>query len=178
VLVFVAGIAGKTTGSSDSSKNHLSSNPLSPARVDSYIRQSQLPKVVHNIRVIHITKTAEVSFVYASFESSGHPEYVGLEVFHNGFNSITFSIDRDKHTPIRYVSLSGDGFEYDTGVVMDHSNVKTAVMIFSDGSAVSVPVKNGYFWYVRRIEARNKGLSLRRVIGITDQGTVVRNLHG
>lgn len=156
---------------------HPSSHSYIPARQviqDIQKQQLQQNKVAQHIQMIHMANTQGEGFAFAAFNAGGNPYYASLVVSSTGYNMGTFSMRANKATPIQYVTLLGDGFEFITGGVRSSPSVKSAVMIFSNGTAVSVPVQNGYFWYEHKVQKPTDAY-VKQVIGITNTGEMIRN---
>lgn len=177
LLVFAASVIGYLIRSRELASSTASPYSLSLSRVITSIRQNELlgGVTVNHIRVIHMTNTSRDRFAFASFEVSGHSQYASLDISQKGTSMSLFSFGKDNKTPIRYVVLHGDGFEYVTGAVIDRPNMKSALLLFSNGTVVSVPVVGGYFCCLHKIGTTNARVSLKQVLGVTNHGNIVTN---
>ena len=138
---------------------------------------TQNGQVPVNLQTIHINTKDGNGFAFVTYQFYGQPHFAITIASHNGYEMASGSFLPDRKEPIRSFSVSGDGWEFVAGTVNGHPEVKSAVMTFSNGTAASVPVENGYFWYTHKVEDQsiNSNLHYMKVIGITKTGGILTN---
>lgn len=149
---------------------------LSEQQVITIIQKQQLQqsKVVQDIRVIHMDANGNEGFAFATFDMNGKKKYASLIISQTGYGMTSFTLGTDKVVPIQFVTQRTDGFEYVTGGIFLNPNVKSAVVIWSNGTAVTVPVRDGLFWYEHKVQISSR-VYVKDVIGITTSGAMVQN---
>ena len=104
-----------------------------------------------NIRLVHVTHRKDQVLAFATFKVSGRRQYEGLILSSKGYDGGTLLLgSKTTLQPIPYGEMGGSGFEYIIGRIFDHKEVASLLIIFSNGSAVSVIVHNGYLWYSKK----------------------------
>jgi len=163
-------------------QNHFgnaSSPPITREQVIKDVQKAltQNGDVPVNFQSIHFNLKKSDWFAFLKYHAHGKPQFAIIIASHNGYEMESGSFLPDKKEPIRSFSVSGDGWEFVAGEVNGHPEVKSAVMTFSNGTAASVPVENGYFWYTHKVEDQsiNSNLHYQKVIGITSTGGIVTN---
>ncbi|QSO48454.1 hypothetical protein [Alicyclobacillus mengziensis] len=174
VLVIVSGILGYVHQPYNA-PHPTTPSYLSKQQIIADIQKQQLTqnKVAQDIRVIHIDTIGNEGFGFATFGVNGKQEFASLLMSAKGYDMSTFTMGTDKAVPVQFNALRGDGFEYVTGGVFDHPSVVSAVMIWSDGTAVTVPVQQGFFWYENKVQ-KPTDAHVKQLIGITKNGTIVQ----
>jgi hypothetical protein len=175
ILVIASGILGFKSHAKNISPH--SNDILTKEQVISDIQKQQFlrNKSATHVHIIHLTDNARSEgFAFASFDVDGQRQYASLESSGNGYSMSTFTIGTDRRTPIQFVTLSGDGFEYITGGILNDPNVKSAVLVFSNGAAVVVPIEAGYFWYEHKFKTTTPNY-LRQVFGITNTAGIIQD---
>ncbi|MCL6445005.1 MAG: hypothetical protein K6T83_16385 [Alicyclobacillus sp.] len=175
VLVIASGILGYVHHPYNAPQT-TSPSFLSQQQVAADIQKQQLTqnKIAQDIRVIHMNTLGNEGFAFVSFDVNGQQEFASLLISSKGHFMSIYTTDADDAAPIRFNTLSGDGFEYVTGGILDHPNVKSAVVIWSDGTATTVPVQKGFFWYARKVQMPADAY-VKQVIGVTKSGAIIRN---
>jgi hypothetical protein len=167
-LVFAMRPTGKNSAKS------LKPPSTSEVITDIYKQQIQQDKVATDIRVIHLATVKSEGFAFASYNVAGSKQYASLLLSPNGYSMSTTSFGIDSSRPIQQTTIGADGFEYITGKVIGHSNIKSVVIIFSNGTSVSVRVDKGYFWYEHKAPIQTP-VKVKQVIGVTDTGELIQN---
>jgi len=175
LLVIVSGILGFVHHPYNAPQSTTPSS-LSKQQVIADIQKQQLTqnKVAQDIRVIHLTTIGNEGFAFATYQVDGQQGFASLLMSSNGYDMSTYILGADKAVPVQYNTLGGDGFEYVTGGIFHHPNVKSAVIIWSDGTAVTIPVQQGFFWYEHKVQ-KPTDAHVKQVIGITKGGTIVQS---
>ncbi|MCF8564619.1 hypothetical protein LLE49_07655 [Alicyclobacillus tolerans] len=175
VLVIVSGILGYVHHAYNAPES-MTPSYVSKQQIIADIQKQQLTqnKVAQDIRVIHIDTIGNEGFGFATFGVNGKQEFASLLMSAKGYDMSTFTMGTDKAVPVQFNALRGDGFEYVTGGVFHHPNVKRAVVIWSDGTATTVPVQKGYFWYLYKVQMHTDA-HVKQVIGVTSSGTIVQS---
>lgn len=175
LLVITAGVLGYAT------HPQMTPQPASPTflsqqQVTADIQKQQLQqsKMAQDIRVIHRDTIGSEGFAFATFDVNGKQQFASVIMSRTGYSMSTFTMGTDKAVPIQYVTQRSDGFEYVTGGVFHHPNVKSAVLIWSDGTATTVPVQSGLFWYEHRVQIPADAY-VKQVIGVTSSGAIVQS---
>lgn len=173
VLVVIALVFALRPPSTHSTK---SLKPPSKNEIISDIQKQQIQQgqVAADIRVIQLATVKSEGFAFASFNVEGSQKYASLLLSPSGYSMTTVSFGADSARPIRQTITRGDGFEYITGKVIGHSNIKSVVLIFSNGTTVSLPVDKGYFWYEHKAHIETPVI-VKHVIGVTDKGELIQN---
>jgi hypothetical protein len=163
-------------------QNHFGNVSSPPITKDQVIKDvqkalTQNGDVPVNFQMIHINTKDANGFAFVKYQAHGKPQFAIIIASHDGYEMASGSFLPDKKEPIRSFSVSGDGWEFVAGMVNGHSEVKSAVMTFSNGTAASVPVENGYFWYIHQVKDQsiNSNVHYLKVIGITSTGGIVTN---
>jgi hypothetical protein len=158
---------------------NASSPPITKDQVIKDVQKAltQNGDVPVNFQTIHFNLKKSDGFAFLKYQAHGKPQFAIIIASHNGYEMASGSFLPDKKEPIRSFSVSGDGWEFVAGEVNGHPEVKSAVMTFSNGTAASVPVENGYFWYIHQVKDQsiNSNLHYVRVIGITKTGDILNN---
>ena len=139
---------------------------------------TQNGQVPVNLQTIHINTKDGNGFAFVTYQFYGQPHSAIIIASFNGYEMASGSFLPDKKEPIRSFSVSGDGWEFVAGMVNGHPEVKkNAVITFSNGTAASVPVRNGYFWYTHKVkeQSTNSNIHYLKVIGITSTGGILTN---
>ncbi|GMA64138.1 hypothetical protein NZD89_02145 [Alicyclobacillus fastidiosus] len=175
VLVIVSGILGYVHHPYNAPQSTTPSY-LSKQQIIADIQKQQLTqnKVAQDVRVMHLKTIGNEGVAFATFRVNGQQEFASLLMSSTGYDMSTYTMGTDKAVTIQYTTLGGDGFEYITGGVFDHPSVVSAVIIWSNGTAVTVPVQNGYFWYEHRVQMPTDP-HVKQVVGITSRGTIVQS---
>lgn len=174
-LVIVSGILGYVHHPYNAPES-MTPSYVSKQQVFADIQKQQLTqnKVAQDIRVIHIDTIGNEGFGFATFDVNGKQEFASLLMSAKGYDMSTFTMGTDKAVPVQFNALRGDGFEYVTGGIFYHPNVKSAVIIWSDGTAVTGPVQQGFFWYEHKVH-KPTNVHVKQVIGVTSSGTIVQS---
>ena len=138
---------------------------------------TQNGQVPVNLQTIHINTKDGNGFAFVTYQFYGQPHFAITIASHNGYEMASGSFLPDRKEPIRSFSVSGDGWKFVAGTVNGHPEVKSAVVTFSNGTAASVPVENGYYWYIHQVKEQSTDSNIHyvRVIGITKTGGILNN---
>ena len=136
---------------------------------------AQNGEVPANLETIHFHLEDGLGFAFVKYQYNNHPELAAIIASKNGYEMASGSFLPDKNEPIPSFGVSGDGWQFIAGLVNNHPEVKSAVIIFSDGTAESVPVQNGYFWYAHQAPSSFSNVHFLKVIGITNTGGILMN---
>lgn len=173
VVCFVAGVA---IGSYRA--GHQSSYPSFVLSGQQIVHDVQNPlpnQIRRNIRLVHVTHRKDKVLAFATFKVSGRRQYEGLILSSKGYDGDSLLLGSNTTLqPIQYGEMGENGFEYIIGRIFDHKDVASLLIIFSNGSAVSVVVHNGYFWYSNKMIGE-KMVSVKKVIAVTKTGETIEN---
>ena len=161
-------------------QNHFgnaSSPPITREQVIKDVQKAitQNGEVPVNFQMIHINTKDANGFAFVTYQVHGKPQSAIIIASHNGYDMASGFFLPDKKEPIPSFGVSGDGWEFVAGVVNDHPEVKSAVIIFSNGTAAGVPVRNGYYWYEHQVPITTTNVHYLKVIGITSTGGILTN---
>lgn len=155
------------------------SPPITKEKMISDIQKAltQNGEVLAQLQVIHINIEDGNGFALVRYQLKGQTSLANIVVSKNGYEVGASSFKPDKKEFIRSLGSSGKGWETVSGLVIGHPEVKSAVIIFSNGTAASVPVRNGYFWYTHKVKepSMNSNAHYLKVIGITSTGGILTN---
>lgn len=157
----------------------VSSPPITKEQVLNDVQKAltQNGDVPINFQSIHLNLKKSDGFAFVKYQAHGKPHFAITIASHNGYEMASGFFLPDRKEPIRSFSVSGDGWEFVAGTVNGHPEVKSAVMTFSNGTAASVPVENGYLWYIHKVKNQsiNSNVHYLKVIGITKIGGILTN---
>ncbi len=128
-------------------------------------------RVPRHIRVIHLARKSGKGLAFASFEVNGRPCFEGFVMVPSGYGSNSFQLKDTVSRPIQYGELGDGGIEYIFGRVFA-PNVRSVLVIFSNGRTVSLATNNGYFWY--GVDSSKAG-RIKEIMAVTDSGNTIKN---
>ena len=161
-------------------QNHFEnilSPPITREKVISEVQQAltQNGEVPAHLQTIHFDTKDGKGFALVTYQFNGQPHFAIIIASQIGYGMASASFPPDQKVPIRLFSTSSNGWEFIAGVVNDHPEVKNVVIIFSNGIATSVPVRNGCYWYTHQVSSTNTNVHILKVIGVTKTGGILSN---
>lgn len=154
---------------------NIPSPPITREQVISDVHQAltQNGEVPVHMQTLHFNTKDGNGFALVRYQCNGRTSLAEIVVSKNGYEMGSSSFKPDKKEPIRSFGSSGNGWEFVAGLVIGHPEVKSAVIIFSNGTAAGVPVRNGYYWYEHQMPSSTTNVHYLKVIGITSTGGIL-----